>query len=66
MLNDLEQLADQYPDYKMWLSEHGELVCATRRRRMTDAEWYGRSWQTLIENDVPTLAAKLAEQAGTT
>lgn len=61
--HDLDRLRAAYPDWSLWRSRRGVLCGATRRRHVSDAEWYGPSWMTLIEDDMPTLAQKLKRQA---
>ncbi|GAB2839033.1 hypothetical protein GCM10022221_43190 [Actinocorallia aurea] len=58
----LEQLAEKYPEWKMWRSGEGGLVAATRRRTLTDAELEADLHTTLIEDDLDTLRARLGEQ----
>jgi hypothetical protein len=61
-VTELSGLAQAWPGWHLWHSRRGELACATRRQPLTSEEvWRGLS-RTLIENDVPTLVAKLQEQ----
>lgn len=58
----LEQAAERWPDWKLWQSRNGGLVCATRHRTLSRDELYEGLSQTLIEDDLPSLIRKLSEQ----
>lgn len=58
----LEQAAERWPDWKLWHSRNGGLVCATRHRSLSRDEMYVGLDRTLIENDLPSLVQKLTEQ----
>ncbi|MFI0411816.1 hypothetical protein [Actinomadura sp. 3N508] len=60
--DQLLQVRHQYPGWRLWASRRGELMCATWQRPLTREEaWQGLS-RTLIEDDLPSLLAKLQEQ----
>jgi hypothetical protein len=61
--SDLDGLKGQYrAKWFIWLSRRAEMVCATRRRDLTNAELYAGLWTTLISDDVDQLVAALDEQ----
>lgn len=59
---DLDALRRQWPAWSIWVSRRGELVCATRRRRLTAAEALSGLAPTLVESDPAALTAKLHEE----
>jgi hypothetical protein len=58
----LDQAAERWPDWSLWHSRNGALVCATRRRTLSHDEMYAGLDRTLIENDVASLVRRLTEQ----
>jgi hypothetical protein len=56
-----EALTADYPEWRVWLSRHGELWNATRIRDLpSDKGW--KLDRTLVRDSAPQLAAALAAQ----
>lgn len=62
-MTTMEQAAERWPDWNLWLSRNGGLACATRRKWLTGEEARAGLAPTLIEDDVASLVRRLGEQS---
>ncbi|MCW2901019.1 MAG: hypothetical protein JWO67_3284 [Streptosporangiaceae bacterium] len=61
--SDLELLSAEWPGWRLWPSQRGELACASRRRTLTGREAHAGLAPTLVEDTVADLVHRLGEQA---